>query len=397
MTPPIQHAFNPEEVMAYLDGELDARRAAALAAHLENCVECKLQASYFRQVSERLLDFEIEPSPARMDDVMSSAIDEHQAAKETREGWNWNWRRLVASPRAWALVGVLILVAMLAIGIPFRRAEPLSDLEIESPYLHKLNPKQSSEPSETLGFVGPPNARGGALGQIEAPQAAGPMIVQTASLNILAANYDGASKDLEPLVAEHGGYVEKLLAEAQAGDPRETSATLRVPAKQLDGFLADLRQLGHVEEESRANDEVTEQYVDLQARLKNARATEQRMLDLLATRTGKLDDVLDAERELARIRGEIESMDGQRTLLLHRVDYASVQVQLHEEYHASLGAGTSPTGTTLRNAAIEGFRNLRDGLVGATLLLLAYGPATIVWLAIVLIPLWLVWRRLRST
>ncbi|HUA00839.1 MAG TPA: DUF4349 domain-containing protein [Candidatus Aquilonibacter sp.] len=393
MTPPVQHAFDPEEVMAYLDGELEPGRAAALAAHLENCAECNVQASYVRQVSERLLDFEIESAPARMDGIVSSALDEHRAAKETRE--RWNWRRLVASPRAWAFVCVLVVIVMLAIGIPFQRPEHVSnDIDWISPYKAELNREQLSEPRTGLTLEASPGARSGAPEKLEAPETAGPMIVQTASLNILAANYDYASKDLEPLAAEHGGYVEKLLAEAHNGDPREVSATLRVPANQLDGFLADLRKLGHVEEESRANDEVTDQYVDLDARLKNARATEQRMLDLLATRTGKLDDVLDAERELERVRGEIESMDGQRTLLLHRVAYASVQIQLREEYHASLGAGASSTGTSLRNAVIEGFQNLRDGLVSALLLFLAYGPATIFWLAVVLVPSWLVWRRL---
>ena len=75
------------------------------------------------------------------------------------------------------------------------------------------------------------------------------MIVQTASLNILATNYDEASAAIEKLAAAHGGYVEKLDAKAQTGNARELSAALRIPTKQLDGFLADVRKLGHVEEE----------------------------------------------------------------------------------------------------------------------------------------------------
>jgi hypothetical protein len=137
---------------------------------------------------------------------------------------------------------------------------------------------------------------------LKAPESVGPMIVQTASLNILATNYDEASVAIEKLAAAHGGYVEKLDAKAQNGNGQELSAALRVPTKQLDGFLADVRKLGHVEEETRSNEEVSDQYVDLQARLKSARATEQRLIELLGTRTGKLQDVLEAERELARVR-----------------------------------------------------------------------------------------------
>jgi hypothetical protein len=187
--------------------------------------------------------------------------------------------------------------------------------------------------------------------------------------------------------------VEKLDAKAQTGNARELSATLRIPAKQLDGFLADLRKLGHVEEESRGNEEVSAQYVDLQARLKTARATEQRLIELLGARTGKLSDVLEAERELARVRGEIESMQGENAVLVHRVGYASVQVELSEVYRERLTVDSK--GTKIRNALVEGLTNVEDGAVALLLFLLAFGPSIVFWLAILLVPAWLVWRRFR--
>ncbi len=199
------------------------------------------------------------------------------------------------------------------------------------------------------------------------------MIVQTASLNILATNYDEASAAIEKLAAAHGGYVEKLDAKAQTGNARELTAALRIPTKQLDGFLADVRKLGHVEEETRSNEEVSDQYVDLQARLKSARATEQRLIELLGTRTGKLQDVLEAERELARIRGEIESMQGQSTILVHRVNYATVQVDLSEEYRQVLGSGPISTGTKIRNARWRGLLTSKRARLGLWFSCLRWG------------------------
>ena len=231
--------------------------------------------------------------------------------------------------------------------------------------------------------------------QLKAPENVGPMIVQTASLNILATDYDEASAAIEKLAAAHGGYVEKLDAKAQTGNARELSASLRIPTKQLDGFLADVRKLGHVEEETRSNEEVSDQYVDLQARLKSARATEQRLIELLRTRTGKLQDVLEAERELARIRGEIESMQGQSAILVHRVNYATVQVDLNEEYRQVLGSGPISTGTKIRNAAVEGFSNVEEGAVALVVFLFAVGPSLLFWLAILLVPGWFIWKRFR--
>jgi hypothetical protein len=232
-------------------------------------------------------------------------------------------------------------------------------------------------------------------GQLAAPESVGPMVVQTASLSIVAKNYDEANAAVQRLVTAHGGYIEKLDAKAQSGDSRSLSVALRVPAKELEGLLVDLRKLGHVEEESKSNEEVSAEYVDLQARLKVAQATERRLVELLGARTGRLEDVLDVERELARVRAEVESMQGQSALMLHRVSYATVQVELSEEYHQKLQSQSS-MGTKLRNALLEGVQNLLDGIVALLIFVLNYGLSILFWLALFITPVWLIWRRLRA-
>jgi hypothetical protein len=359
-----------------------------------------------------MLSFEVErPSPA-MNARVLAALDSSTSANQARtsralDHGAWNGRPVFARPRNWAIACVVALVVTLALAIPHtRRAETLpasgrnlrnlvavepglaksqaSDLEAQ-----KVTPEDDVQ-SALAGAPPPPGE------ELKAPENVGPMIVQTASLNILATNYDQASAAIDKLAAAHGGYVEKLDAKAQTGNARELTASLRIPTKHLDGFLADVRKLGRVEEETRSNEEVSDQYVDLQARLKSARATEQRLIELLGTRTGKLQDVLEAERELARVRGEIESMQGQSTILLHRVNYATVQVDLSEEYRQVLGSGPVSTGSKLRNALVEGFRNLQDGAVGLLVFLFAVGPSLLFWLAILLVPGWFAWRRFRA-
>jgi Domain of unknown function (DUF4349)/Putative zinc-finger len=425
-----QHAFDAEEVMAYLDGELEARRAAELAAHLVSCSECQEVAQGFRALSERMLSFEVENRSVGMSEAMLAALDSSSVSKKTvpsgSEQMNsWSWRRMFARPYVWAFAG-LGLVALLAVvsirsfygaregaNFPSERATELSAPAGGRPngyksWLSKDNP--SLEQAEAFRDVKKAeNASAGAEAwdapapvapasvgdELKAPENVGPMIVETASLTILAKNFDEASAAIEKLAAAHGGYVEKLDAKAQTGNARELTASLRIPTKQLDGFLADLRKLGHVEDENRENEEVSDQYVDLQARLRSARATEQRLIELLGTRTGKLQDVLEAERELARVRGEIESMQGQSALLVHRVNYATVQVSLSEEYRQVLGSGKISTGTKIRNALVEGFSNLEDGAVALLVFLFAVGPSLLFWLAILLVPGWFVWKRIR--
>lgn len=415
----LQHAFDAEEVMAYLDGELEPRRAAMLASHLEHCAECQSVAKDFRHVTERMLRFGVEPSPEILADTVLNALNSKQrgdagSALDVRRKRHLNWRSLFASRAAWAFASVL-LVLTLAVGIPALRrshevtigsaapaSRSISSLQALNSAAVELERARSeyvqrAQLSENLAADStpppPPPSQSG--GDLAAPATVGPMIVQTASLSIVAKSYDEASEAIQKLTTSRGGYVEKLDAKAQTGNARTLSVTLRIPAKQLEGLLADLRKLGHVEQESQSNEEVSAQYVDLQARLRSAQATERRLIELLATRTGKLEDVLDAERELARVRSEIESMRGQSAVLLHQVSYATVEVELGEEYHEKLQSNAS-TGRKLWNALVDGVQNLEDGIVIVLVFLLNYGLSILFWLAIFLAPAWLIWRRWRS-
>ena len=406
-----QHAFDPEEVMAYLDGELEPRRAAALAEHLAHCRECEALAAQFRDVSVRLLDFQIESASPKLSATVLGALEtgagmetgsESGAVEKRRK-----WRPGLASPYTWAFACILIVALIVKLGLPnlmnlgdgafttTGRIAKSSSIDTAntafSPYMSEMRAAPNAKAMIAGGGGG-----SGDGGAIEAPAPTGPMIAQTATLTIVASNYDEASAAVDRLAARQGGYVQKLATADQLAAAREFSATVRVPAAQLGDFLAELRKLGHVEQESRTNEEVTDQYVDLQARLKSARASEQRMLELLATRTGKLEDVLDAERELARIREEIESMEGQRIVLAHRVSYATVEIQLREEYREKLDSRSTSTATKIWNAAVEGYGNLEDGFIGVLLFLLSYGPAILFWLATLLVPGWFVWRKFRS-
>ena len=432
----LQHAFDAEEIMAYLDGELEPQRARALAAHLVSCGECQEIAKGFRAVSERMMNFEVAPPPLNANDAVWAALDSGQSRRTAAQddAGGRSSPSLFAPRRAWELAAALLIAAILFVAISHQlwieRGRSVERSVVSTAtrsgtnvYQNKLETSEANVPvpAPTL----PPNAPvtlhnpgvvadknglfhglggrpetsfstdGKLLGdELQAPETVGPMIAQTASLRIVATNYDQASAAIERLAATHGGYVEKLTAKAETGSARDLSAALRIPAKQLDGFLADLRKLGHVEEESRENEEVSAQYVDLQARLKSARATEQRLIELLGTRTGKLSDVLDAERELARIRGEIESMQGQNAILVHRVSYATVEVELSEEYRERLS--TTSKGTKIWNALVEGLGNLEDGAVAALVFLLAFGPSIVLWLAVLALPGWRIWRRYRA-
>jgi hypothetical protein len=113
----------------------------------------------------------------------------------------------------------------------------------------------------------------------------------------------------------------------------------------------------------------------------------------LRDRTGKLPDVLSFEKEIARVRGEIESMEVQRKSLAKQVDHATLDATLSEEYGAPLQLAPHSTSTSFRNAAIEGYQTLIGGIAGVLLFLLSAGPSLLVLGAVLFFVGRLIWKR----
>ena len=178
------------------------------------------------------------------------------------------------------------------------------------------------------------------------------------------------------------------------GAARTLTGSLRLPAARLADALTRLRQLGQVTEDTQGSEDVTDQLVDLDARLANARATEQRLTDILKNRTGKLSDVLEVEREVSRVRLEIGQMDAQRLNTGRRVTYATITLQIDEVRKAGLESGPLSLATRLRVAAADGLEPAPELACWRRSVRLAAGPAALLWLAAGL-SVWAVARRIR--
>ena len=226
------------------------------------------------------------------------------------------------------------------------------------------------------------------------PQA--PMIARTASLIILVKDFAAGRASLDAILVKRGGYSANLTIDTPESGPRHFRASLRIPSNQLDSALADLKNLGRTFNESQSGEEETQQHADLAARLQNSRQTEQRLRAILEQRTGKIEDVLEVEQEIARVRGEIESMESEQKALEHRVTFALVDLQLVEEYKAKFNASPMSTSGRLRNAFVEGMRNAFGTVLGFVLFLGEFGPSILIWTSILGVPGFLGWRRYRK-
>lgn len=164
------------------------------------------------------------------------------------------------------------------------------------------------------------------------PPAAERMIIQRASLELVVRDTAESIEAIKDLVRALGGYVAGSNAWRE-GDWLRAYLTLRVPAENLEQALDQLKALAvKVQRESLSGEDVTEQYTDLDARLRNLEATEKELLALLTEVREKpnatAEDILDVHRRLTEIRGEIEQVKGRMQYLQQMTALATIEVEL---------------------------------------------------------------------
>jgi hypothetical protein len=132
-------------------------------------------------------------------------------------------------------------------------------------------------------------------------------------------------------LAEHGGYLADASASRAQGDRRTGRWVARVPVERYDAFLESLDTLGVPENRQQTAQDVTEEFVDLEARIANKQRLEERIVKLLDERSGRISDVIEVERELGRVREEIERMQGRLRYLANRTALTTVTIQAREQ------------------------------------------------------------------
>jgi hypothetical protein len=420
--------------MAHLDGELSADRAQSISAHLASCAACQELVTSLRNTSHSLSPWTVSSVPASLENSVMIATGESPSQSGSL-GANWFTHRRTRKQWVAGLAATAAVAALLfAISVPtLHRSQPALE---KTSALRRLREEQAqaskSLPGDVVGLNLPEQQRttSGKLYSVDGtldsrtdalapnePQFGNgyqawlsehgknplprsdltlpPMIARTVSLSVIAKDFDSSRASLDAILARHNGYSANLSVNTPQSAARSLQASLRIPAPQLPVALAELKSLGRVELENQNGEEVTQQHADLVARLKNSRETEQRLQAILTRRTGKISDVLEVEQEIARVRGEIEQMEAEQKNLEHRVDFATIDLKLSEEYKAKLVSPAPAISTLVHNAAVNGYRNVADTLLSIVLFFAEYGPVLVFWLLVFFIPAWLVRRRWR--
>ena len=166
----------------------------------------------------------------------------------------------------------------------------------------------------------------GALEQV------GRKVIATASLSLEVEAVQQTIASIRAVVAELGGFIEHLSSSGGAKE-QYASVVVRVPEAQFFPAMDRITTLGKLLSQSVGSQDVTEQAIDLEARLKSALRQEESLLKLL-DRSGNVTEVLAIERELVRVRSEVERLQGQQAFLDRRVALATITVELRDRFVA---------------------------------------------------------------
>lgn len=207
---------------------------------------------------------------------------------------------------------------------------------------------------------------------------AGLYIIRRANLTVQVDEVKKGVKQVTEIARAVGGFVAESAYEASEGAVPSARMVLRVPAEKFDAVLDSLGGVGKVFGRNIDSDDVTLEFVDTTSRIKNLKQEESTLLKLLQ-RTGKLSEVLEMERELSRVRGEIEQAQGRLRHLGSLVSLATIEIALSEKVQVKT---TSPWGQI--PAAFENaWKDVERSLAGALEWVLTSG----VWLLGYFLPL----------
>ena len=200
-------------------------------------------------------------------------------------------------------------------------------------------------------------------------------IIYTANLTLESKDYDAARTALDEALADADGYMESSNESTYTGSSRSLSLTLRVPQEHYASFLAAAAQAGNLVNRSEQAEDVTSQYVDLEARLANLKAQRTRLQELQAS-ADNLSDLLEIESSLSDVQYQLESYQSQLDWYSDQVECCTVYISLDEvQTYTPVDESFA---SRLRNALLDGWANFTGGVQDLAVIIVGCWPAIVI-------------------
>lgn len=246
---------------------------------------------------------------------------------------------------------LLVLLALVGCSQMSSEAPALADheasavmaLEAAPPDRGRVNLFASNSPAAAAGSL----MTLAAMGQIQPDR----YLIKNATVTIEVDNPEDSATAVTTAASDAGGYIGALNESTDGLGRRTVTMTVRIPSDRFDDLMVNLSLMGKILQKNITTQDVTEEFVDTEARSRNLKVSEQRIIEHLG-RAGTLEDILRVETELTRVRQQIEQLDGRLRFLSHRVAYSTLNLTLQETpaMESVLPAETFSIGKTFSEA-----------------------------------------------
>jgi hypothetical protein len=204
--------------------------------------------------------------------------------------------------------------------------------------------------------------------------------IKTGSLSVVVDDVVTAVDQVTTLVTAQTGYVVASYISKDARFP-SASVSVRVPAAKFDASMTELKKLGDVKSVQVQGQDVTEEYVDLEARLGNLRVTETQFAEIMK-KASKIEDILAVQAQLSQVRGEIESLLGRKKYLDQNVEYSVISLNFSTSVDQLpvIDEDDEWKPLAILKAAVRDLLNLGRGVLNVVIWLVVFVP---VWAILV--------------
>lgn len=156
------------------------------------------------------------------------------------------------------------------------------------------------------------------------------MIIRTGTMSVENDSFDETENKAKEITKNLGGYITNSTAQVNQSGKKQGTLTIRVQADKYDALLAELAKTGKVMNQNITGRDVTEEFVDAEARLKTQRELEARLLQLLAEKTANLTAVVEVEQKLSSVRENIEKTEGRMRMLKDQASFSTITLSIYE-------------------------------------------------------------------
>lgn len=369
-----------DALSAYVDGALNEGERAHVERHLETCEDCRHHLSALRDLVTTVRSVEPVAAPEGFRAQVRARVEQIGARPAATTRW---WPSLPMPWRVLSAAAAVLVIGIFAVNL-LRTEGPVAMREFRGP---GESPAVTGDRMRSAAPSAPEGAQRAMPGQ---NTLALRRVIRTAQVEVEVDKVEDAAERLLRIAEEAGGFIADSSYAETNGVPH-ASFVLRVPVPRFAGVVASLDGVGRVARRSIHGQDVTEEFVDLEARVRNLERHEQRLLTFM-DRTTKVSELLAIEQELTRVRSEVESLTGRARYLSNQSDLATLSVAVRQKTKKTSGA-LWDFGATLQRMQVAFVATVRQLLAGVETIAVA-ASALIPVLAFAAVG-WVLFRRWR--